>query len=198
MTTVLSRILIALFALAPTAAFAHTGHGEAGGFVHGFMHPVGGLDHVLAMVTVGLFAYQLGGRSRWLVPASFVGVMAIGGLLGMAGVTLPFVETGIALSVVVLGAIVALRLHAPVAIAMGVVGLFAVFHGYAHGAEMPAGASGASYATGFMIATALLHVSGLAAGALIGRIAATRGRLAYQLSGGAVALAGLALLVGIA
>ncbi len=124
--------------------------------------------------------------------------MAIGGVLGMAAITVPFVETGIALSVLVLGAIVVLRIHAPVAIAMGLVGLFAVFHGYAHGAEMPVDASGAAYAAGFLAATTLLHVIGLAIGALIGRAAASRGRLAYQLSGGAVALAGIALLAGIA
>jgi len=201
MPTNAARVLSALtavIALAPTAAMAHTGHGDASGFMHGFIHPVGGLDHVLAMVTVGLFAYQLGGRARLLVPASFVLVMALGGMLAMAGMTVPFVETGIALSVLVLGGIVALRLNAPVAIAMGLVGLFAIFHGYAHGAEMPVDASGAAYAAGFLAATALLHAAGLATGALISRIAATRGRLAYQLGGGAVALAGIALLAGIA
>lgn len=197
MPIVLTRILFALVALAPTAAFAHTGHGEASGFLHGFTHPVIGIDHVLAMVTVGLFASQLGGSARWLVPASFVAVMAIGGLAGFAGVAVPFFEAGIAASVVVLGAIVALRLHAPVAIAMGLVGLFAVFHGYAHAAEMPAGASGAAYAAGFLMATAALHALGLGVGAMIGRIAAERGRLAYQLSGGAIVVAGSALLAGL-
>ncbi|HQS11097.1 MAG TPA: HupE/UreJ family protein, partial [Xanthobacteraceae bacterium] len=124
-------------ALAPSLAFAHTGVGATHGFVHGFMHPVTGLDHVLAMVTVGILAWQMGGRAIWLLPASFVTLMAVGGALGMSGFDLPYVETGIALSVVVLGAAVAMGVKAPLAFAMGLVGMFAVFHGHAHGAEMP-------------------------------------------------------------
>jgi len=118
--------------LAPTAALAHTGVGDTSGFMHGFMHPLGGLDHQLAMILVGIFAYQLGGRALWLVPLTFVGVMAIGGLLGVAGIPVPFIELGIALSVIVLGAIVAFGVKVPVAAAMGIVGLFAIFHGHAH------------------------------------------------------------------
>jgi urease accessory protein len=123
--------------LIPTAAFAHPALGGANGFVHGFMHPLSGLDHQLAMVMVGLFAYQLGGRALWLVPFTFVGVMALGGFLGVMGISIPFVETGIALSVIVLGAIVAFDVKASLAGAMGAVGLFAIFHGHAHGTEMP-------------------------------------------------------------
>src|SRR5262245_41105334 len=130
----------------PTVAFAHTGVGEASGFVHGFGHPVSGLDHILAMVMVGLFAYQLGSRALWLVPATFVLAMAAGGVLGVTGLNVPFIEMGIALSVIVLGAIVAVGVKAPVAVAMGIVGLFATFHGYAHGAEMPENAGGLAYA----------------------------------------------------
>ena len=189
------RAAAAAVALLPTAALAHTGHGEAHGFVHGFSHPLGGLDHVLAMVTVGIFAWQLGGRALWLLPATFVTVMAVGGTSAMAGVPAPFVELGIAASVIVLGAIVALSVKAPVAIAMGIVGAFALFHGHAHGTEMPLDTSGFGYATGFMLATALLHAAGIAAGFLIGRVADGYGRLAYRAAGSAVALAGVAILV---
>ena len=141
--------------LAPTAALAHTGVGDTSGFMHGFMHPLGGLDHQLAMILVGVFAYQLGGRALWLVPLTFVGIMALGGFLGIAGIPVPFIELGIALSVIVLGAIVAFGVKVPVAAAMGIVGLFAIFHGHAHGSEMPMDASGFEYGLGFMLATAI-------------------------------------------
>jgi urease accessory protein len=183
----------AALVLLPGAAFAHTGHGDASGFAHGLMHPVGGLDHVLAMIAVGLYAALLGGRALWLVPASFVGVMAIGGALGMAGIALPYSEIAIALSVVVLGLAVALRLSLPTLAAMALVGAFAIFHGYAHGAEMPADAAGLGYAAGFLLATALLHGVGLAFGLAGSKLADARWRIA-QLSGGAIALAGIALL----
>jgi urease accessory protein len=182
-------------ALLPTAALAHTGIGTAVGFTHGFWHPIGGLDHVLAMVAVGAFAARLGGRALWIVPSAFVAMMAVGGFIGMEGIALPLVETGIALSVVVLGAAVALRWKLPVAAASALVGLFAMFHGHAHGSEMPVDASGLTYATGFMLATALLHVGGIGLGLAIGRIGA-RSKLVLQASGGAMALAGVALLGG--
>ena len=179
--------------LVPTAALAHPGIGDVHGFVQGFAHPLGGLDHVLAMVTVGIFAWQLGGRALWLVPATFVLTMAAGGALAMLGIPVPLVEFGIALSVIVLGAVVALGVKAPLAIAMGLVGLFAIFHGHAHGTEMPLDATGGAYAAGFMLATALLHAAGIALGFAIGRIA--HGRAAYQLGGSLVALAGVAILM---
>ena len=122
----LSQLALIAATLAPSVAFAHTGVGGTGGFVRGFAHPIGGLDHVLAMVLVGVFAWQLGGRALWLVPAAFVGVMALGGILGVAGMAVPFVEVGIALSVVVLGAAVAFGVRAPVDAAMVLVGLFAL------------------------------------------------------------------------
>ena len=172
----LTLVPAALLALPPTAAFAHPGLGDAHGFAHGFAHPLGGFDHLLAMVTVGLFAWQLGGRALVLVPATFVLVMAAGGALGMAARPLPGVELGIAASVIVLGAIVALRLKPPVAIAMALVALFAVFHGHAHGTEMPLDASGLTYAAGFMLATGLLHAAGIALGMTIGRIGAVGSR----------------------
>src|SRR5262252_2221836 len=173
----------AALTLIPTAAFAHPGIGDAHGFVAGFAHPLGGLDHILAMVTVGIFAWQLGGRALWLVPATFILAMAAGGALGTAGVPVPFV---------VLGAVVAFARKAPVAIAVGLVGVFAIFHGHAHGAEMPLDASGGAYAAGFLLATALLHAAGIALGFAIGRVA--HGRAAYQLGGSLVALAGVAML----
>ncbi len=188
------RAIIAALSLVPTAAFAHTGVGDGHGFVHGFAHPLGGLDHILAMVTVGLFAWQLGGRALWLVPASFVLAMTAGGALGMADISVPFVELGIAASILVLGIIVAAGVKAPVAVAMGLVGAFAIFHGHAHGTEMPIDASGAAYAAGFVLATALLHASGIALGMLIGRFSDAYGRIGYQVSGGLVALAGAAIL----
>jgi urease accessory protein len=123
--------------LAPTAALAHTGIGNTSGFMHGFMHPLSGLDHQLAMILVGLFAYQLGGRALWLIPLTFVSLMAVGGFLGATAVPIASVDVCIALSVIVLGIFVAFGVKAPVAVAMAVVGLFAIFHGHAHGSEMP-------------------------------------------------------------
>jgi len=188
-----AAILVAI----PGAALAHPGH-DAGGFAHGVMHPLAGLDHLLAMVAVGLYAALLGGRALWLVPASFIGVMAIGGTLGAAGYPLPYVETGIALSVIVLGVAVALRANLPTLSAMALAGLFAIFHGHAHGAEMPADAAAVSYATGFMLATALLHGAGIAIGLAAGRLAERGGWRVAQVAGGAIALAGVALLAGAA
>jgi urease accessory protein len=159
----------------------------------GFAHPVGGLDHVLAMVAVGILAAQQGGRALWLVPAAFVGMMVAGGALGVAGIPLPYVELGIAGSVVVLGAVIAAGRRLPVALAMSLAGAFAVFHGHAHGTEMPLDASGLEYGAGFVLATALLHAAGIGLGAG----AATIGRsLVLRLGGGGIALAGLALAAG--
>ena len=193
MKTALRSVLVSL-ALLPGAAFAHTGAGHAHGFVQGFAHPIGGLDHLLAMVAVGLFAAYLGGRALWLVPATFVGVMALGGLLGVSGAALPYVELGIALSVVVLGLLVALRWNFPVAGAMAIAGVFAVFHGYAHGTELPENASGLAYGIGFMIATAVLHLAGIAIGlGFASRGTGSLGRRLVQTGGGAIALAGVVI-----
>lgn len=193
MKTALRSVLVSL-ALLPGAAFAHTGAEHAHGFVQGFAHPIGGLDHLLAMVAVGLFAAYLGGRARWLVPTTFVGVMALGGLLGVSGAALPYVELGIALSVVVLGLLVALRWNFPVAGAMAIAGVFAVFHGYAHGTELPENASGLAYGMGFLIATALLHLAGIAIGlAFASPGTGNLGRRLVQTGGGAIALAGVVI-----
>jgi urease accessory protein len=188
--------LAASFA-APSLALAHTGHGDAAGFLHGFEHPVGGLDHVLAMVLVGMLAFQLGGRALLALPLSFVAVMAVGGALGIAGIEVPFVETGIALSIVVLGLAVAFRAKAPLFAAMALVGLFAVFHGHAHGAEMPADASGLAYGVGFMLATALLHAAGLGVGFALARASIAAGGAVLRLAGAASAVLGVAILTGI-
>jgi urease accessory protein len=190
-------LLTAAAVFLPSLAMAHTGHGEVAGFAHGFAHPLGGLDHILAMLMVGLLAAQLGGRALWLVPASFVAVMALGGGLGLAGLTVPFVELGIALSIVVLGAAVAFGLTAPVAAAMGLVGFFALFHGHAHGAEMPETVGGLAYGSGFIAATALLHAVGLAGGLLLGRTAEANGATLVKCLGGAASLAGVGILTGV-
>ncbi|MFG1266956.1 HupE/UreJ family protein [Xanthobacter sp. DSM 14520] len=195
--TARTALAVAAFSVLPQLAFAHTGVGAVHGFDAGFAHPMGGLDHLLAMVTVGVFAFQLGGRALWAVPLSFVALMAVGGALGVGGIDLPFVELGIALSVVVLGAVVALGLKAPLALAMGLAGFFALFHGHAHGTEMPMDASGLTYGLGFISATALLHVAGLGLGMAIGRLGETHGTRYVRGAGAAVALAGLGLVTGI-
>jgi urease accessory protein len=193
----MSKALLALlFALAPSLALAHIGVGDTSGLAHGFLHPISGIDHVLAMVAVGLFAAHLGGRALWLVPLAFLGMMGFGGGLGMSGVALPYVEIGIGVSVVVLGSLVALGTRPPVALAMALVGSFAIFHGHAHGAEMPDTASGSAYAAGFILATASLHAIGIALGLLIGQAEQTHGRRIAHVAGSAIAIAGVAILAG--
>jgi urease accessory protein len=192
----LLQLALLTLCLVPTTAFAHVGIGSTSGFIHGFMHPLSGLDHQLAMVLVGIFTYRLGGRALWLVPLTFVSVMALGGFLGVARIPVPFVEVGIALSVIVLGAIIAFGVKAPVAVAMGVVGLFAIFHGHAHGSEMPLDVPGFEYAVGFMLATAVLHAVGIGIGFLIGMSSKTFGDNVYRVAGGLASVAGVALLLG--
>ena len=189
-------LALALLILTPSFAFAHTGLGHEAGFVHGFDHPIGGLDHVLAMVAVGVFAFVLGGRALWLVPLSFVAMMIVGFAIGIAQVDLPFVELGIALSSVVIGAAAAWGRPMPVAAAMALVGVFAVFHGHAHGAEMPANASGLAYAAGFAVSTALLHLSGIVAAFAVARLIGRHGKTAAQWAGAAFAAAGVGILLG--
>ena len=189
-------LLLASTLLGPGAE-AHTGVGTAAGLSHGFLHPVGGLDHILAMVGVGLLGFVIGGRARWLLPLSFIAMMAVGGALGVAGVGLPFVETGIALSVVVIGAAVAFGAKLPLALAAALAGGFAVFHGHAHGAEMPLAASGLAYGLGFMAATALLHAVGLGAGVALQQLLESASGRASRLAGGVLSLSGLAILTGV-
>jgi urease accessory protein len=177
-------------------ALAHTGIGDTHGVVHGFAHPVSGIDHVLAMLAVGLFAAQLGGRALWLVPLAFVSMMAVGGTIGVVGFGLPFVEIGIGLSVVALGIALAARWHLPTVAAMALVGFFAIFHGHAHGTEMPDSVSGLTYGLGFIIATAMLHAVGIGLGGGIGKMTEGRSYRPLQTMGGAMALAGVAILAG--
>jgi len=185
--------LAGLFVVATAVpAFAHVGHGETDGFIHGFLHPVGGLDHLLAMVSVGLLAAFLGARAVWAVPLSFLVMMAAGAGLAMGGFELPYVELGISLSVIVLGCAVALRLPLPMIVASALVGGFAIFHGFAHGVEMPADASGASYGAGFLLATALLHLAGVVAGFALTRLSWNAAFMS-RVAGGAIALAGITL-----
>lgn len=189
-------LLTLLFIALPTAAFAHPGHAEAIGVLGGFLHPMSGLDHILCMVAVGVFAFVLGGRALWLVPLSFVGMMAAGFLLGVSGFNLPFVELGIALSAIVVGGVAASGRSMPVAAAMSLVGVFAIFHGHAHGAEMPADAAGLEYALGFMAATALLHVAGIGAAVSAAKFTGKYGRAVAQVAGGLLALGGAGVLSG--
>jgi urease accessory protein len=152
--------LAALAAVIATPAFAHPGHGVES-FAAGIAHPLGGVDHVAAMVAVGLWAALKGSRALWAWPAAFVGVMLIGGALGMAHVALPFVEPGILASGVVLGLMVALAVDLPVAVGAAIVGAFALLHGHAHGTEVAENLGGVEYMAGFAIPTAKLHATGL-------------------------------------
>lgn len=153
--------LVLLFA---TAAAAHPLKGEATGFLTGFKHPISGLDHVLAMVAVGLWGAQLGSPAIWMLPVAFPMVMAVGGMLGLMGVPLPGVEYGIALSAILLGAAVLFEVRPPLGIAAALVGFFAIFHGHAHGAELPPGQSAMLYSIGFVMATGCLHGVGILVG----------------------------------
>ncbi|SOC42208.1 urease accessory protein [Rhizobium subbaraonis] len=189
------RLLLALGLTAASAApaFAHLNPQEHGSFMAGFSHPLFGLDHILVMVAVGLWAAQIGGRALWAVPAAFVAMMALGFGLAVAGVSLPFVEPVILASVVALGLLVAMAVRLDPAVSAAIVAVFALFHGHAHGGEL--GVAGAlPFATGFVIATALLHVAGIALGLGIGRI--TGGRTLTRILGAATALAGVALAFG--
>ena len=189
-------LLVALAVLVPTAAFAHPGHGPEIGLIAGFLHPMSGIDHILCMVAVGVFAAVLGGRALWLVPLSFVGMMAVGFLLGANGVTLPFVELAIGLSSVVIGAVAAWGKPMPISAAIALVGAFAIFHGHAHGAEMPANAGGLQFALGFMTATALLHVAGIAGAVGVAKLAGRYGRPLARIAGVAFAIGGIGVLAG--
>ena len=192
------RILAAAAAcvlLCASPALAHTATGEAGGFATGFLHPILGPDHVIAMIAVGLWGVFLGAPAIWVLPIVFPLVMAVGGAFGIIGLPLPGVETGIALSAVVLGLCVAFACEPPLAVAAAIVSAFAIFHGHAHGAEMPQSASAVTFALGFVIATGLLHLSGILFGSLA-RFGA--GRVAVRSAGGLIALAGGAFLSGLA
>ncbi|MCP5371397.1 MAG: HupE/UreJ family protein [Hyphomicrobiales bacterium] len=180
--------------LAAGPAFAHTQAGVAGGFFSGFSHPILGWDHVVAMVAVGLWGAFLGAPANWMLPVVFPLVMALGGALGVLGVPVPAVEAGIAASAVVLGLLIALAVRLPLAAAGAIVAAFAIFHGHAHGTELPEAANPFAYAVGFVIATGLLHICGITLG-LLARWPA--GALAVRAGGGAICAAGLAFLFGL-
>jgi urease accessory protein len=177
-------VLVFLFA---QAASAHPQKGEAVGFLTGFHHPISGLDHVLAMVAVGLWGAQLGAPAIWVLPVAFPMVMALGGMLGLMGVPLPGVEYGIALSAILLGAAVMFELRPPLGIAAALVGFFAIFHGHAHGTELPAGQSALLYSLGFVIATGCLHALGIGIGTVHRW---TWGQRFLRVAGGLVAAGG--------
>jgi urease accessory protein len=176
------------------AAHAHSDHGAAGGFVSGLTHPVTGPDHVVAMVAVGLWGAFLGKRAMWALPVIFPMVMALGGALGVLGVPLPFVEAGIALSGVVLGLMVLFVVKPPLWVAAALVGIFAVFHGHAHGTELPESASPLTYAIGFVISTGLLHLCGIGFGMLTKWPA---GVIAVRAGGAVIAVIGALFLFGV-
>ncbi len=188
--SLLAALAVAATVLAPAAAHAHTGAGTVDGLLHGIQHPLSGLDHLCAMLAVGLFAAQRGGRALWLVPLTFVGVMLVGGLLGATGFTLPLVEQGIVASVLVLGLLVAATIRMPLAASAAVVGAFALLHGHAHGTEIPSTASGAAYALGFTVAAASLHLAGIGIGVASQRLNAG---YAARAAGAAIAAFGVAL-----
>jgi urease accessory protein len=190
----------ALWALATAPAWAHGDHGDSaplggGSFMTGFLHPFTGWDHVAAMVAVGLWGAFLGRPAIWVLPIVFPLVMAFGGFLGMVGVPLPGIEIGIALSAVVLGVMVAAAARPPLWVAAVLVGAFAIFHGHAHGAELPGAADPLLYSLGFVLATGLMHAGGIAFGALSRWPA---GRWAVRAGGGLIGLAGLSFLVAAA
>ncbi len=190
-------VIAGLVLLTGSTAFAHPHHvvqEHVNGFESGLFHPLLGVDHLLAMLTVGLLAARAGGRALWMMPVSFLACMALGGAVGLSGRELFGVESGIALSVVLLGVAVAAGRRQPLAMMLGACGLFGFFHGHAHGAEMPSMAEPMLYATGFVLATAGLHLAGIVVGRFLARTE-TRQK-ALRLSGAAIALTGVALLLG--
>jgi len=185
--------LLSVLLLAASPAFAHVGIGETSSFAAGFGHPLAGFDHITVMIAVGLWAALKGGRALWVWPATFVGVILVGGTLGMTHVAVPFVEPGILASVVALGLLVALAVDLPVWTGALIIGLFAVLHGHAHGTEVPATASGVEYMAGFAFATALLHGVGIAGGVGLG----SRFRNVVRVAGAACATIGIGLAAGV-
>ena len=189
-----SSISLAVILFA-TNAFAHTeGAIDDGGLFIGFLHPVKGLDHILAMLAVGMWGAQLGGRALWGLPVAFPLVMAMGGVLGIVEVPLPQIELGIAVSVIVLGTLIAFRARLPLWAAGVIVAFFAVFHGYAHGAELPGAANAIPYSLGFVVATGLIHLAGIGIG-MVKEI--VRGETVLRVLGGMVAAAGAFILISL-
>ena len=187
-----SLLTLAISIAATLPAFAHLDPAEHGSFAAGFSHPLFGLDHILAMVAVGLWAAMQGGRALWLVPAAFVGTMALGFAAAIAGMPLPFVEPVILASVIFIGIAIALALPIPTSAVAAMVGFFAFFHGHAHGGEL-GGAGAWEFAIGFVIATAALHATGIGAGLMLAQFS---GKVLARIAGAATALGGLYLAIG--
>ena len=185
-------LILASALIAPGTVLAHNPAGVAGGFASGFLHPLTGIDHILAMVAVGIWGAQLGAPAIWALPVAFPLVMAVGGALGVRGISLPGVEIGIAGSALLLGLMIFRETRPPLYTAALIVGFFAVFHGYAHGTELPHAANPLAYGVGFVVATGLLHMSGVALG-LIHRWPS--GARTLRIAGAGISLAGLFLLV---
>lgn len=188
-----STLSAVLLLAAAMPAYAHVGAGTVWSFTAGFSHPLSGLDHMTAMIAVGLWAALKGDKATWAWPLAFVSVMLAGGVLGMLHVPMPFVEPAILASVVALGLLVALAVDLPVSAGVAVIGLFALFHGYAHGAEVPENVGGLGYMAGFAVATALLHAVGIAAGLGLG----WRFRGLARAAGAACAAIGAGLAFGV-
>jgi urease accessory protein len=186
--------LATVLCIAALPALAHTGDGT-GGLAAGFGHPISGLDHILAMVAVGLWGAILGAPALWLLPVAFPVAMAVAGALGVMAVPLPFVEQGIAISSIVLGGMVLFAQRPPLGLALAIVAAFAVFHGHAHGTELPEAANPAAYAVGFVVATGLLHLLGIGIGSVTRWPA---GMVAVRAGGAVIALGGAAFLTGLA
>lgn len=195
MTALRTGVLAVAFGLLATSVAAHTGEGINSGFASGFWHPILGWDHVVAMVAVGLWGAFLGLPALWILPVVFPLVMAFGGALGVIGVPLPAVETGIALSGVVLGLLIAFAVRAPLWVAAIIAGVFAIFHGHAHGTELPEAFNAYGYAVGFVVGTGLLHMAGIGLGFFT---RSSAGTAAVRGVGGAIALVGAAFLFGFA
>ena len=184
-------LVLGLWMTLSQPAFAHEAVGVMGGLTSGFLHPLFGLDHLVAMIAVGLWGAFLGSPAIWVLPIIFPLVMALGGALGVIGLPLPYVEAGIAGSAVVLGLMVAFAVRPPIWIAALIVGAFAIFHGHAHGTELPQAADPLAYSLGFVVSTGLLHLAGIALGLLVGW---PLGRYAVRTGGAAIAVAGIGFL----
>jgi urease accessory protein len=191
-STIRWMFLLLLTWLIPSLAYANIGVGQTGGVMRGLTHPIMGLDHVAAMVAVGILAAQRGGRAIWAVPLSFMVTMLVGGVLGVVGISIPFVEVGIVMSVLILGLLIAAAVRLPLVTCTILVGLFALFHGHAHGGEMPETASGLAYGIGFVLATGLLHLFGIGVGLMARRL----GNLhIVRYAGGATAVLGIYMII---
>ena len=191
-STLLWLIPLLGLTLLPQPALAHITPGPTGGFASGFAHPLTGLDHFLAMFAVGVWGAQMGGRSVWALPVAFPLIMTVGGIAGMAGLVLPYVEIGIALSILVLGLAIACKWRPVEIVPLALIAIFALCHGYAHGVELPSAADPAAYAAGFVLATGMIHIIGIAVGLLLGK--PLHGWLARGL-GGVIAAGGVFYLI---